>query len=100
MNQLQDFKNGEKEPYPKPCPRCGGETYLTRSGQHIKWSCVDCGYIKFLPQKAENFHMPFGKFKGKSLEEISRIDAHYLAWACMNMDERIARRIREFLNAK
>ena len=87
----------EKEKYPKPCPRCGSDTYLERSGKHIKWSCINCGYLKFLQQKAENFTMPFGKYKGKTLPEIKVLDIKYLCWASLNMRENISNRIKEIL---
>ena len=68
-----------KESYTEPCPSCGSQTYLTRSGPHIKWSCEKCGYIKFLPQNETAFIMPFGKYKGYSLQEIKDIDIiHYI----------------------
>ena len=97
MNQLQDFKEEKKELYQKPCPRCGAETYLTKAGQHIKWSCVSCGYIKFLAQSIINFHMPIGKYKGKLLVEIYKDDPEYLIWANENMKNNVGKRIKEFL---
>lgn len=101
MADITDFPENEKEEYPKPCPKCGNRTYLTRSGHHIKWSCINCGYLKFLPQKSENFIMPFGKYKGKSLIEILTVDEEYLCWANLNMDEKISKRIKEvILNQK
>ena|SRR5271157_4428092 len=100
MTTLDDFQEGEREPYDKPCPRCGQETYLCRSGKHIKWSCIACGYIKFLPQgSAEDFVMPIGKFKGKKLSEIKQNDLGYLIWARDNMDSKsIIKRICEVLH--
>jgi len=50
---------------------------LSRNGPHIMATCSECGrYIKFLAQKKDgDFVMPFGKHKGKKLEDI---DAGYL----------------------
>lgn len=77
----------EKIAFDDTCPKCNGETYLEKSGNHVKWSCYKCGYIKFISQEkpAELFIMPFGKYKGLSLQEIKNIDIDYCVWAAENL---------------
>jgi hypothetical protein len=94
---LSDFPEGKQEPYSKPCPKCGYRTILQRKGPHIEWFCLACGHIKFMPQKVESFHMPIGKYKGKLLTEILQIDRRYLEWASENMQDNIAKKIKEII---
>lgn len=84
---INDFANHIKESYDKPCPKCQGETTIGRNGPHIEWRCPVCGHIKFLPQAAENFIMPIGKYKGKLITEIKQIDREYCIWASENLDK-------------
>lgn len=75
-------------PFDDPCPKCSGEnTYLEKSGPHVKWSCPKCGFIKFISQEkpANLFVMPFGKYKGSSLQEIKDMDIDYCIWAAENL---------------
>lgn len=49
--------------------------------KHIEGKCFECHtFIKWIPQEIipHNYKMPFGKYKGKTLGEIKRIDDDYL----------------------
>jgi ribosomal protein S27AE len=92
---IEDFKDGEKEAYDKPCPKCAGKTYLSRSGKHVKWSCYNCGYIKFLAQDWREFIIPIGKYNGKKLLDIANTDPAYCLWAAGNMSGSIAKKFAQ-----
>ncbi len=95
---INDFPEATREPHKDACPTCAGETYIERKGKHIGWYCDVCGWIKWLPQKAEAFIMPFGKYKGKTLQEIKDGDYEYLEWALKNIvDRHINKKIKEVI---
>lgn len=101
--KLTDFSEDYKEDCDLLCPRCKGKTFIEKSGKHIKWSCKTCrpSYIKFIRQKPENFIMPIGKYKGKSLEEIIQLDSEYIKWAAENINSKsISDRCKEILEKK
>ena len=93
------------------CGECGckkslNEEVTFRNGtKHLKATCFDCGsFLKFAQRGSKNpseFTMPFGKYSGKTLEEIGNIDVNYLGWAGQNLkDGNVKRRINEFLGTK
>lgn len=78
------------------CPSCDEKTYTQQSGVHVALFCHKCGFIKFIPQPWQNFVMPIGKYKGKTLLEIKAVDKGYLQWAVDNMSGKsIVARIKE-----
>jgi ribosomal protein S27AE len=88
----------DREKYDAQCPRCGDDTYLERVGPHIKWSCVKCGYLKFLAQRWDVFVFPIGKYKGKRLVDVLSTDREYVRWCAENMtNKNIAQKCRSAL---
>ncbi len=76
---MKDFK----------CPQCGLEgdienvvsekIPLPDGKYHLKISCQSCGrFIKF--QSHEKPTLYFGKHRGKTIEDVARIDRRYLVW--------------------
>ena len=72
------------------CVRCGtvNEYDVSRSGDHIKATCQNCGkYIKFLKQNIQGGKlkddslMPYGKHKGTKL---ANVPSEYLRWMYEN----------------
>lgn len=64
------------------CNNCDKEVepILESAGKHIKASCSECKrYIKFVSQGLPAT-LYFGKYKGKLIEEVARIDLDYLHW--------------------
>lgn len=66
---------------------CCGEAWtpatarLSRSGPHWRASCPRCGrYLKFLPQRASDFHLWFGKHKSQRVADVWRTDPAYCEW--------------------
>lgn len=95
MSTIEDFTPGIRESHPHPCPKCGSATYIERSGKHIKWSCVICGYIKFLQQHWTLRIFPVGKNKGQKIIDVCKIDPEYCQWALKNMDIKSVREALE-----
>ena len=73
------------------CTKCGlmfmdiegtiEEIPLKGGGSHLKCSCPGCGlYVKFLPHATGGNIFYFGKYKGKTVEEVHKIDPKYLTW--------------------
>lgn len=92
------------------CRRCGSENLLLKEVTfkngtlHTKADCLDCALLFFAPRELEenqnDFSMPFGKYKGSTLLEISRSDPDYLMWAASTLKGNIQRRINLFLDSK
>jgi len=52
---------------------------LARGGYHLRASCTLCSrFIKFIPHQGTI--LPFGKYKGFAIVEISIKDPSYLKW--------------------
>lgn len=70
------------------CKKCNKEVeYSTQEvifkngTKHLEARCAECKtYLKYLPQNNPITILPYGKHKGKSLEEICEIDIEYLRW--------------------
>lgn len=95
------------------CSYCGFVYYeilnrtLSNGESRLYARCLDCGrWIRALPEEIsgsqEDFVMPFGKHKGKTLLFISQADPDYLLWAEENFEKgkNIHRRIVAFLDYK
>ncbi len=93
----QNTKTNERHIANINCPRCNGSTYTTIVSPHIKLSCINCGFIKFIKQPWNNFKMPIGKYKGMTLEKIKEMDIEYLRWCSLNITGSIKNRIDEAL---
>ena len=83
------------------CPHCTADErpVLVRNGPHIMATCKVCTkYIKFVAQIADHdFVMPFGKYQGEKLDNIS--DSKYLRFIYehVKLSNRIKRLIEERL---
>jgi len=67
------------------------EAIKEKSGNHLKASCPSCKrYVKFLSQSEPcgDDVMPFGKYKGKTVEKICIEDEEYGQWASDNLTGR------------
>ena len=75
---------------PKTCPKCGLKRLEIKDprGVHIgRYECPEHGFLGWMPkpwtfERAKSFRMPFGRFKGKTIEEIYKLydGPGYLAW--------------------
>lgn len=72
---------------------------------HLLRYCTKCGkenayaVLKVSLKDSLNFQMPFGKYKGKTLEEIKIQDPSYLIWLKQNTENKnINRRIEKIIN--
>ena len=63
---------------------------------HIRVECAECGkFIKYKPQKIDDYVLFFGKYKGKMLKEVP---ISYLNWYIQNgSDKKIVKRMKLFL---
>lgn len=93
------------------CSQCGPVDYTIekvtyRNGaEHLVAHCLVCKKrIRSLPQEVtgsqQDFKMPFGKHKDKTLLEISLDDPDYLMWASQTLEKGIKRKIDAFLDWK
>lgn len=71
------------------CTKCGlifedidgilQEIALPSGGSHLKCSCPGCErYVKFLSHAEPKLY--FGKYKGKTIKEVAKVDMDYLKW--------------------
>lgn len=71
------------------CKKCGAVydvPALSICGPHIKHSCPHCNaYVKFEKQDPLKFIMPYGKFKGKTFDEIAVTNIGYMDWLIQNV---------------
>jgi uncharacterized protein (DUF3820 family) len=71
------FSNGTKH-LERVCKKCG-----TKNGYQAQEITMD---------KAVNFKMPFGKYKGELVSDICKTDRDYSKWCIMNLkDEKITK---------
>lgn len=81
------------EPHAPSCPRCGSERLATTpmgpgSPHHARTDCLDCGrFVRWEAapmdaQRAADFVLPFGKHRGRTLEQIAADEEgrRYLHW--------------------
>lgn len=86
------------------CERCKKDVppVYSQAGPHIKADCPICKrYIKFIPlTRKEDWVMPFGKYKGVKLAEVT--DFEYLEWLLqkVEMGKRMRTLIEERVNEK
>lgn len=86
------------------CHRCGviAEPVVFESGPHIRANCSGCGrYIKFLP-RTQPFVLFFGKYKGRTFEEISGElnDRAYIEWLAREaMNDKVRQKAAAFLES-
>jgi len=87
------------------CPKCEQEVepILSESGKHTRADCPICKrYIKFLPKEinAKDYKMHYGKYVGKTLEEINNIDYDYLIWLHDTAKPRLQELVAKILGYK
>jgi len=74
------------------CKKCDKvvDPVMKKSGLHLRADCPTCGYIKFVQQTEPGIHdvLPFGKHKGKTVEEILKADSAYAMWVAKEFDGR------------
>jgi hypothetical protein len=49
------------------------------------------------PERAVGFVMPFGRFKGRTLEQIHRTHPDYVRWLAETMDRSVGRAAKGYL---
>lgn len=75
-------------------------------GSFLRRICKKCGAnngagaIKKEQEELENIIMPFGKYKGKKLIEIYKLDPNYLSWLKDNLSNGFKHNIINFLKNK
>jgi len=79
------------------CPKCSGVTEQKKNGPHLELRCLKCGHIKFLKKPIEEFTIPIGKYKGRKILEIKKIDPAYLKWAADTVCGTFQKRAQEAL---
>lgn len=69
------------------CKKCNHPVFVyTRRGTHIGQYCAKCGaWHKWIPQNNPIDIMPFGKYKGQNIAEIT--DRNYLEWLVINLKD-------------
>ena len=89
------------------CPHCGTEMILGSIAMGSRDQNASPPSRPHYPQprqpmtvsRAREFVMPFGKFKGMSLDEIATENRAYLEWAVDSLDKpNIVRAIRAYLD--
>lgn len=67
------------------CKKCGHDAFSYRAvGNHIGQYCELCDtWQKWMPQNNQIDTMPFGKYKGQKIFEIT--DKQYLTWMSKNI---------------
>lgn len=75
----------------KKCPDCySTEFYTQKKGPHIGEYCSNCNkWIRWVPGRWQDFIWPMGKYKGKKVEDILKMDKGYLKWASENLKGRV-----------
>ena len=90
----------DTEPQPIPCCGCGSWMLLDiiKDWQYVKWAIIDSQHLYTDVDKVLEYHMEnrptlgpndimsFGKYKGKSIEEVYKTDRQYLIWLSQNND--------------
>jgi uncharacterized protein (DUF3820 family) len=89
-------RNSGSTTYPEICPRCGSGDFTTIScvsGPHrLETLCARCArHISWVPvpmieERARRFTMPFGRYQGKTLDELAKRDPGYVRWVARNVD--------------
>lgn len=70
------------------CKNCGSVSVklkpvvYPKGGQHVEATCKDCQSQAFIPQNqdADEFLMPFGKYRGNTILEVCQRDPRYASW--------------------
>ena len=85
----------------RPCKKCGVdafriETKLFKNGtEHMARYCLQCGAFNDYAAKEippGMFLMPYGKYRGSSLQQIYEMDRDYLFWLGANSGPSIRKR--------
>ena len=95
----------------QPCPKCksaDGNNYSEvtqkNGSRHIAAHCKSCNAFRsYAPQPIKfeaslTFIMPFGKHKGKTLNDIYDTDKDYFIWCAENLTNDIGERFRIILD--
>ena len=69
------------------CKKCNHPIFVySPKGKHIGQYCAKCGqWQKWVPQNNPIDIMPFGKYKGQNIAEIT--DSEYLKWLVINLKD-------------
>lgn len=71
---------------------------IIKDWQYVKWAIIDSQHLYTDVDKVLEYHMEnrptlgpndimsFGKYKGKSIEEVCKTDRQYLIWLSQNND--------------
>ncbi|OFW47573.1 MAG: hypothetical protein A2163_00695 [Actinobacteria bacterium RBG_13_35_12] len=90
------------------CKRCGSvdlaekKVIFKNNTEHLEIRCNACkkvqGYKKQTSGDDDNFIMPFGKYRGKTIKEIIALDIGYARWGIENLKNNISTRFKEILS--
>lgn len=77
------------------CQRCQKEVepnikeeIFANGTKHLRATCPECErLIKWLPQEENRGKLFFGKYKGKTVYEVAKIDPEYLHWLYANTNK-------------
>jgi hypothetical protein len=81
------------------CPKCGIEAVIVKNGPHLQAKCSYHGHIKFICQPWQDFVMPIGKYAGKTLQEILKVDKKNLLWGGGTLRGSIAKQMQKALDS-
>jgi exodeoxyribonuclease X-like protein len=92
----------------RTCPRCNALLSVIRPAHppHYAELWCDacgrhCGWASTPTEALGGYTMPFGKYRGKTLDEIAATDRGYLEWVTSDLkDERIKKSVRRYLEYK
>jgi len=87
------------------CKNCGCDSTFveqiiqTNGAKHNAVKCAQCKklqtYIKSVPNS--NFIMPYGKYKGMLIKDITKKDLNYAKWTIENSQTNIGNRFTELI---
>lgn len=89
------------------CSSCGlvNDYTITEKANNSVCTCNGCG--KFLGNKPKDISgrcMPFGKYKGRTVSDVSKLDLPYLNWFYTECKEKLSESIKQsikyYLNIK
>jgi len=75
------------------------EVIFKNATKHVEASCPECGrYIQYISQGAEDI-LHFGKYKGKTIGDISLEDKPYLEWLLKqpNLKNNLMNKIKKYI---
>jgi hypothetical protein len=90
------------------CPCCGAQLELTASRRQPSHSDPPRDRPPprgnpppqpWTPERARNFKMPIGKYKGKTVGQIGLVDLPYLEWMAENLDRNCQKAAEVYLES-